>query len=85
MRFSWNIAAVASALTALILLFPLPGSIDCAGPEGEITSCKAFYESTLVRYDVSYLAAAGIALGIAIFIGATIHIIGRSISDSSKD
>jgi hypothetical protein len=80
LRFSWNIAAVASALTALTLLFPITGSTGCDGSEGPATGCTTTSESILVRYEVSYLAAAAIALGIAILVGATIHLIGRRTS-----
>lgn len=83
MEFSWNRAAIAAGVTALVLLFPLPGSVDCA--ELGSSGCQPFYESVLVRYKMSYFAAAGIAIGIAVFVGAALHFIGRLVFSNQSD
>ncbi len=84
MGFSWNAAAVASALTALILLFPITGSTGCDGSEGPATGCTTTQESILIRYSVGYGAAIGISLGTAIFLGAAVYFIGRRVTGGAS-
>ena len=77
MRFSWNAAAAAAALTALILLFPISSSRQCDASEGESSECTTTQESLLVRYTVGYAAAIGISLGAAVVLGSVVYAIGN--------
>lgn len=83
MRFSWNAAAAAAALTALILLFPISSSRQCDANQGTSSECTTTQESLLVRYTVGFAAAIGISVGAAAVLGTVVYTIGNRAGEAS--